>query len=141
MNDKIIEALKGHSAHYIEMALRRDRRGRPANPDAYGKRTGECGDTIEFFLQIADGRIIRTMFDADGCLNTTACANTVSLLSEGRPVESVWDLTETDIIDYLETLPPDEHHCAQLAAGALYKALSNYGEVRRAPWKKIYRNP
>ena len=142
MEEKIKQLLKDdHSERYIEMALRQDRRMRLADPDAYGKRTGECGDTIEFFLRVRDGRIFQAMFDANGCINTVACANTVSILAEGKTVEAAWELTENDIIDYLGTLPPAEHHCAQLAVGAFYHALSSYGEIRRAPWKKFYGNP
>lgn len=141
MDEQIKQLVENHSTHYIEMAFRQDRRMRLADPDGYGKRTGECGDTIEFFLQVRDGRIFQAMFDTDGCMNTTACANTVSVLIEGKTVEEAWELTEYDVIDYLQTLPPAEHHCAQLATGAFYHALSNYGETRRAPWKKLYRNP
>ena len=36
-----------HSEHYLEMAYRSDRREKIEHPDGYGKRTGECGDTVE----------------------------------------------------------------------------------------------
>ncbi|MBT7698322.1 MAG: iron-sulfur cluster assembly scaffold protein, partial [Desulfobacterales bacterium] len=34
------------------------------------------------------------------------------------------------VIDFLGTLPPHEHHCAELAVGAFYLALSNYEEIK-----------
>ncbi len=120
------------------MASRVDRRKRIKNPDGYGKRTGECGDTIEMFL-IVDGEKIRNIFfDTDGCLNTSACANTVSLLSEGKNIDDAWDINAEDIIDYLESLPSEENHCAELAVGAFYLALRNFMELKKSPWKKIY---
>ena len=41
-----------HSLHYLEMAFRSDRREVIEHPDGYGKRTGDCGDTVEMFLSI-----------------------------------------------------------------------------------------
>jgi len=77
-------------------------------------------------------------FDTDGCMNTNACANTVAELAEGRNVEEAWEITAEDVISYLETLPPQHTHCAELAVGALYLALANYQELKRHPWKKLY---
>ena len=69
---------------------------------------------------------------------TGDCANTVAELTEGKKVEAAWEITPENVIDYLETLPPENHHCAELAVGAFYLALSNYQEIQRDPWKKRY---
>lgn len=122
-----------HSTTYLEMALSTEHRERPDHTDGYGKRTGECGDTVEFFLTVTNGIIRSISFDTDGCMNTSACANTIATLLEGQPVEKAWELTPQQIADYLETLPDDEYHCAELAVGALYLALSNYGKTGRSP--------
>jgi nitrogen fixation NifU-like protein len=127
-----------HSSRYLEMSLRSDRRARIEAPDGYGKRTGVCGDTVEFYLQIRQESIQQLSFICEGCLNTTACCNTVVQLVEGRPVAEAWSITPEDVIDYLETLPQDHVHCAELSVGALYLALSNFQELNRAPWKKMY---
>lgn len=127
-----------HSTQYLEMALSSERRERLEHADGYGKRTGECGDTIEFFLIINKGIIDSITFDTDGCMNTNACANTIAMLLEGKSVEKAWEITPQHLADYLETLPQDEYHCAELAVGAMYLALSNYGETSREPWKKAY---
>jgi len=129
---------RDHSLHYLEMAFRYDRRGRLQKPDGYGKRTGECGDTVEMFLGIEDSRIQSVSFDTNGCINTNACANTVSHLVEGKPIEEAWDITPEDVVEFLETLPKENYHCADLAVGAFYLALANYQELQRNPWKKPY---
>ncbi len=64
----------------------------------------------------------------DGCASTVACGNAVSFLIEGRSIGDSWQLTPENIIEYLEGLPADHYHCAELAVGALYKALTNYNE-------------
>lgn len=137
-DEKSFNFWQDHSIRYLEMAFQNDRRERIDRPDGYGKRTGECGDTIEFFLRIENGRIQRAMFDIDGCLNTNACANTVAVLAEGKTVEDAWEISVEAVINYLESLPPEEHHCAELAVGAFYLALTNYAELNRSPWKKPY---
>jgi nitrogen fixation NifU-like protein len=43
---------QGYSLHYLEMAFRNDRREKIESPDGYGKRIGECGDTVEMFLSV-----------------------------------------------------------------------------------------
>ena len=115
-----------HSANYLKMAFCTDRRERIDSPDAYGKNSGDCGDTIEMFLLIRKGRLQSISFMTNGCINTIACCNTAAYLAEGKSVEAVWDISPANVIDYLKTLPPQNYHCAELAIGALYQALSNY---------------
>jgi len=115
-----------HSSHYLEMALKTDNREILENPDGCGKKTGVCGDTVEFYLGIQNNFIEHISFQVQGCMNTTACANTVVLLATGKSIEDAWKITPEDVIDYLETLPEDHTHCAELTIGAFYLALSNY---------------
>ena len=129
---------RNHSDHFLKMAFGYDKRQRLENPDGYGKNTGECGDTVEMFLVIHGEQIQSVSFLTDGCINTNACCNTVALLAEGRFVGGAWGITPQNVIDYLETLMPENYHCAELAAGAFYLALSNYQENKRNPWKKLY---
>ena len=62
----------------------------------------------------------------------------------GLPFHREWPyeyrivFSPTDVIDFLETLPAHETHCAELAVGAFYLALAKHQEHRNAPWKKPY---
>lgn len=120
------------------MAYRTDRRELIKQPDGYGKRTGDCGDTVEMYLSVQDDRLQLVSFQTNGCLSTNACANTVAELAQGKKVAEAWQSTPEDVVDYLETLPPENTHCAELAVGAFYLALRNYQEFKRDPWKKLY---
>ncbi|MFH1153472.1 MAG: iron-sulfur cluster assembly scaffold protein [Pseudomonadota bacterium] len=114
-----------HSLEFLEMALTRDYQERVENPDGYGKRTGECGDTVEFFL-MTSGNLIETIsYDVNGCKNTNACANTIVRLARERSVDDAWNISPDDVVAYLKTLPPHEIHCAELAVGAFYLALKD----------------
>ncbi len=127
-----------HSAHFIDMASRTDRLGILERPDGYGKRVGDCGDTIELYLSIHGGRIHMVIFQIQGCLNTNACANTLAYLVEGRTFADSWQVTPENLADYLETLPPDHTHCAELVVGAFYHALNNYSATKNESWKNAY---
>lgn len=130
-----------HSLHFLEMAFRSDKRERISRPDGYGKNTGACGDTIEMFLVVRDGLIAHAAYETDGCLHTNACANTVVAMVEGKPVQAAWEVTPEAVAAYLETLPTDHFHCAELAVGALYKALVGVQQTADSPWKKVYPQP
>ena len=124
-----------HSLHYLEMAFRTDKRDIIKNPDGYGKRTGSFGDTAEIFLIVISGRIRSVFFNMDGCMNLNACCNTVAHLAEGKTIEEAWKITPDDIVNYLETLPGENTHCAELTVGAFYLALTNYYELKKTPNK------
>jgi len=138
MESKKFDFWQQHSLHYLEMAFRNDRRERGEHADGYGKRTGECGDTVAMYLTISNGCIRSVSYETNGCMNTNACANTVAELAEGRKAEDAWEITAEDVVAYLETLPPENTHCAELAVGAFYLALTSWQELQRRPWKKLY---
>lgn len=117
---------QNHSLEYLEMALKHDHQKRVPDPQGYGIRTGECGDTVEFFI-VSDHEGIRSItYDIDGCVNTNACANTVVHLADKKDPEEMWQITPEDVVAFLKTLPGHETHCAELAVGAFYLALTDY---------------
>lgn len=129
-----------HSLHFLEMAFRTDKREIVAQPDGHGKKSGDCGDTVEIFLQLGTDQqsISAVSYHTDGCLNTNACANTVAHLIEGKSIDDAWKVTPEEVAAFLETLPPDHFHCAELAVGALYLALADLSQGRRQGWKRLY---
>ena len=135
----ITDMKRRHSKQFLETATRKDRLYRIANPDGYGKNTGECGDTLEFFLLLDGDRIENAFFQVNGCLNTVVCGNTVAEFTVGRRVEEAWRISPEQVVDYLETLPADHHHCAELAVGAMYRALADLRENRERPWRRLYK--
>ena len=127
-----------HSLTFLEMAFRTDRRERLEKPDGYAKKAGDCGDTVEFFINLDGDRIRTVSYDINGCLNTNACCNAVVELVDGKPMDNAWEVTPEQVGGFLESLPADHFHCAELVVGTLYLALSSALENRRSPWKKMY---
>ena len=128
-----------HSDRFIEAALRSDRHEIVYQADGYGECQIDCGDVLKIYLMIADETVQTVSYTTNGCLNTNACANAVIELALGRTLTDAWRINEADLIDYLETLPPEHNHCAALAVGALRHALANASDLQRTPWKKHYR--
>lgn len=122
-----------HSDRFKQMASNTERFGTLEEPDGYGIKKGDCGDIVELYLSIRDGQIRTVTFQIAGCLNTFACAYTLSFLAEGRMAADCWHIAPENIIEYLETLPSDHHHCAELVVGTFYLALNNYGKKLREP--------
>lgn len=127
-----------HSDRFIDMASRTNRLKVVQHPDGYGKRVSSCGDSIELYLSVRDDRIRTVSFLIQGCLNTNACANTLAALVEGRSVADGWRLRPSEVMEYLETLPAEHTHCAELVVEAFHQALKDYGATRHEPWKKAY---
>ncbi len=128
-----------HSLTFLEMAFRNDHRERLAKADGIARKTGECGDTVEFFMNIDNDTVSCLSYEIDGCLHTNACCNAVVSMVEGRPLESAWEITPEQVADMLQTLPPDHFHCAELVVGTLYLVLANVRENQGSTWKKMYR--
>ncbi len=114
-----------NSRNFLEMAYRTDKQEVLYDHPHTGKNRGDCGDMVEIYLNVNGNNIIEIItYNVVGCLNTNACANTISFLAEGKHVDEAWEITPQTVIDFLETLPPANYHCAELAVGALYKALN-----------------
>ncbi len=127
------------SERHLKMALRNDRCRALDNADGYGKNTGICGDTVEIYLAVDQDRLSGVYFQTDGCLNTTACSNTLAELAIGKRINEAWQLKPENVINYLQTLPDDHHHCAELVVGAMYHALTDLSSIVEKPWMKLYR--
>ena len=138
MTGTVAQQGQEYSDRFVEMASKSDRLGIIDKADGRAQQTGQCGDTVELFLAVRAGQIRRVTYQISGCLNTVACVNTLAYLVEGRTVADSWEITPENIITFLESLPADHHHCAELVVGTFYKALNDYNLLLREPWRKDY---
>lgn len=98
--------------------------------DGNARRTGPCGDTVEFWLRGDRDGVETASCITDGCENSLRAASTVAYMVEGMPLEDVKALGFDDVISVLEDFPKDSHHCIQLALDVLHTATQDM-EVRR----------
>jgi nitrogen fixation NifU-like protein len=96
------------------------------NADGHASLSGLCGDTMEFWLIVRDGRVARAAFFTDGCGPSLASGSMAACLAEGIAVEDVMDLSQKDVLKALGGLPPEVEHCARLAAESLKAACEDF---------------
>lgn len=124
-NDKPFDFWNDHSLDFLEMAMKRDFQERVDTCDGYGKKTRDCGDTLEIFLVKKNDVLDAISYDLKGCLFSHACVNTLIKLARHQTVDQAKQITAEDIIAYLKTLPREEGHCATHALGAFRTALAD----------------
>lgn len=133
-----MDILQSHSERFLELAFRTDRREVLRHPDGRGRKIGDCGDTVTFFLLVEGDAIRHVAYDLQGCIHTNACANAIIEMIEHQTIDQAWETSPEDVARHLQTLPADHFHCAELAVGALYLALTDLRNKQRSPWKKLY---
>ena len=115
-----------YSERVIDYGTRPRNCGTLDRPDGYAKVTGPCGDTVEIFLHIRDGRIREIRYTTDGCMTSHAAGSAATEMASGKDLRECLKISENTILDHLGGLPDDSRHCALLAAITLHKALRNF---------------
>jgi nitrogen fixation NifU-like protein len=100
--------------------------GKIEDSDSYASITGACGDTIEMYAVIRDGRISDIKFMIDGCGPTIACSSYVARTVKGRTIKEAMQIKPEDVDRYFEGLPEEHKHCAKLSVLALGALIENY---------------
>ncbi len=111
-----------------------------ADPDGVGEYGSiVCGDALRFFFRVerhptdpTRDLIIQARFLTFGCTSAIASSEALCALLEERrptPLEAL-KLTNQDLIDYLDGLPPAKIHCSVMGAEALQAAVVDWA-VRR----------
>lgn len=100
-------------------------------PDADGEGTvgdANCGDTLTIYVKVQDDIITDISFLVFGCTASIATSSMTTVLAKGKSLETALEITEQDIIDALDGLPEQKHHCSNLGVSALRQAIHNYLE-------------
>ena len=136
-NDGLVQELQesilqGFSKNLRNEVLNPQNIGEIDNADSHVSVTGVCGDTIEMYLNIIDGRISDIKFMTDGCGFTIACSSYVTRTARGKTIEEALQMKPEDVDRYFGDLPEDNKHCAILAVVTLKAAMGKYrSELKR----------
>lgn len=125
---------KGFSRKVMEFGIRPGRYGAVSRPDGRARVSSGCGDTIEMYLRVKNGRVEEARFTSEGCVTTVASAQAASEMAVGKTIRECLGINQTSIDAYLEGLPEESRHCAYLAALALHRALRDYAVHRKGHW-------
>lgn len=85
-----------------------------------------CGDEMEVFLELKDGKVKEVFFDARGCAISIAAMSMLSEKVKGKKVEEVLEIEDSFVLKMLglEKGTP-RIKCALLGLETLKKALSS----------------
>ena len=87
--------------------------------------TGPCGDTMEIYVRVADGRIAEATFFTDGCGTTIACGSMLSTMVLGKSLQEAGAVGPAELMVALGGLPEESEHCAELAVQTLRQAIAS----------------
>lgn len=87
-----------------------------------------CGDLMEIYLRIRDGRIVDAKFRTFGCGAAIASSSMATEMIKGKTLAEALALTDEAVAEALGGLPPKKMHCSNLAASTIHRALKAYLE-------------
>jgi nitrogen fixation NifU-like protein len=85
-----------------------------------------CGDMMMITIKVRDGRIEDVKFKTFGCAAAIATSSMVTELVKGKTIEEALTVTNRQVADALDGLPPVKMHCSMLAEEAIRAAIEDY---------------
>ena len=85
-----------------------------------------CGDMMTFNIKVKDNHLSDVKFKTFGCGAAIAVSSIVSEMAMGKTLEEARKITPALVAKELEGLPKNKHHCSNLGAQALNKAIDDY---------------
>ena len=91
-----------------------------------------CGDMMMITVKVRDDRIEDIKFKTFGCGAAIATTSMVTELVKGKTIEEALQVTNQDVAEALDGLPPIKMHCSLLAEEAIKAAVEDYREKLKA---------
>ena len=142
--DKISEEIQkelwsGYTEAVIDHAQQPRNVGSIPNADGFASVTGPCGDNMEIWLKVGNGKVKEAKFWTDGCGTTIAAGSMTTEMAQGKGLAEASKIAQEDVLDALGGLPEESVHCALLAADTLKEAIKDYLAYSNEPWRRASR--
>ncbi len=85
-----------------------------------------CGDIMKIYLKIENNIVIDVKFKTFGCCAAIATSSMATELIKGKTLEEVLELSNKEVVEALDGLPPIKIHCSVLAEEAVRRAIIDY---------------
>ncbi|PWM72225.1 MAG: Fe-S cluster assembly scaffold protein NifU [Bacillota bacterium] len=107
--------------------------GEVENYDAIGTvGNASCGDIMQITLKIDDDVITDAKFKTFGCAAAIATSSTATEMIKGKTLDDALKITNKQVVEELEGLPPQKLHCSVLAEEAIRAAIEDYKKKQGA---------
>lgn len=85
-----------------------------------------CGDIMRISIKVENNIITDAKFQTYGCAAAIVSSSTATDMIIGKSIEQALKVTNSQVIEHLEGLPPQKVHCSVLAEQGIKLAIENY---------------
>lgn len=116
-----------YSQKVIDLFMNPKNVGRIDDADGVGEVGNPvCGDVMKIYLKIENDRIVDVKFETFGCAAAIATSSMVTEMVKGKTLDEALKVTNKDVAEALDGLPPQKLHCSLLAEEGIKAAIEDY---------------
>lgn len=85
-----------------------------------------CGDIMKMYIKVEENIIKDIRFQTFGCGAAVATSSMVTEMVKGKTLEEALEITNKQVAEALDGLPPLKMHCSNLAESGIKAAIEDY---------------